>query len=68
MCLAKECAKISDTCYLIKLDEQIKWQDGIQISSKDVKFTIEQLKNIESIYSSQVQEIQNVEIIDNSTI
>lgn len=68
MCLAKEYAKISDTCYLIKLNNQIKWQDGKELSSKDVKFTINELKNIESIYSEEVEPIETVEIIDNSTI
>lgn len=68
MCLAKECAKISDTCYLIKLNEGIKWQDGKEFSAKDVKFTIEQIKKGNSIYSAQVEPIENVEIIDNLTI
>ena len=38
--LAKECAKISDKSYLIKLNTEAKWQDGKNLTSKDVEFTI----------------------------
>lgn len=68
MCLAKECAKISDTCYLIKLNDGVKWQDGKEVLSKDVKFTIEQIKKGDSIYFAQVEPIETIEIIDNLTI
>lgn len=68
MCLAKEYAKISDNCYLIKLNDRIKWQDGKEVSTKDIKFTIEQIKKGNSIYLSQVEPIENVEIIDSLTM
>ena len=68
-CLAKECAKISNNTYIIKLREAIKWSDGSKFTSNDVKFTIDRLKeNNNSVYSSNVSNIKEVDIIDNYTI
>lgn len=66
--LAKECAKVSDKSYLIKLNNEVKWQDGRNFTSKDVEFTINELKKIDSIYSEEVKQIENLEIIDDYTI
>lgn len=66
--LAKECAKISDKSYLIKLNTEAKWQDGKNLTSKDVEFTINQIKKLDSIYSEEVKYIEGVEIIDDYTL
>ena len=66
--LAKECAKISNKSYIIKLNNEIEWQDGKKLTSKDVEFTINQIKKIESIYSKEVEKIESVEIIDDSSL
>lgn len=66
--LAKECSKISDTSYVIKVDNNKKWQDGTAVTSNDVKFTIGLLKQGNSIYSYNVQKILNTEVIDSETI
>lgn len=68
MCLATECSKISETAYVIKIDTNKKWQDGSSLVAKDVSFTIERLKEGNSVYSYNVEQIENVEILDNSTI
>lgn len=68
MCLATECSKISETAYVIKIDTNKKWQDGSTLVAKDVSFTIERLKEGNSVYSYNVEQIENVEILDNSTI
>ncbi len=67
--LAKECAKSSGNTYIIKLRQAVKWSDGSKFTSDDVKFTIDKLKESESsIYSKNVSNIQEVDIIDNYTL
>ena len=56
-CLAKDWAKVSEKMYLIKLDDTAQWSDGSKINASDVLFTIQTLKNINSIYSENVKNI-----------
>ena len=68
-CLAKEWSKLEENYYLIKLKENVKWQDNSEFTSTDVKFSIEQLKELKnSIYYENVKNIKSVEIIDNYTV
>ena len=67
-CLAKEWAKQSDNSYLIKLRENVKWSDGQRFTSEDVRFTIDRLKEVSSIYSYNVQYVVGVDIIDDYTV
>ena len=60
-CLAKDWAKTSENTYLVKIRDDIKWSDGSQLLIEDVIFTIEKLKQIQSIYSSNVQNIVSVD-------
>ena len=68
--LAKECSKIDDTTYIIKLKEDIKWQDGNKFDVSDVIFTIDMLKNkdVNSTYYYNVKDITSVEEIDEYTL
>ena len=66
--LASEISKTDDITYIIKLKEDIKWSDGTEFKADDVKYTIELLKNYNSVYSNNVQNINTVEIIDDYTI
>ena len=68
--LAKECSKISDKTYIIKLNENILWHDGNKFDSSDVIFTINMLKELKdnSIYYSNVENIISVDKIDEYTI
>ena len=68
MRLAKECSKIDEKTYVIKLKDNLKWEDGSQITGGDVKFTIEKLQEGNSIYSPNVEKINTVEIIDLLTV
>lgn len=68
LCLAKECSKISPTSYIIKVDNNKKWSDNTSVTSKDVQFTIDRLKEGKSVYSYNVEKITSVEIIDAETI
>lgn len=68
-CLAKEWSKVSSKSYIIKLKENIKWQDGSDFTAEDVKFTIEEVQNNKkSIYLENVKDIQKAEVVDNHTI
>ena len=68
MCLATECSKTSETSYIVKIDNNKKWQDGSSFTAKDIQFTIDRLKEGTSVYAYNVQKISSVEIIDSSTI
>ena len=67
-CLAKEWAKQSDNSYLIKLRENVKWSDGQRFTAEDVRFTIDRLKEVSSIYSYNVQYVISVDIVDDYTV
>jgi len=67
-CLAKEWAKESDNSYLIKLRENVKWTSGERFTAEDVKFTIDRLKDTQSIYSYNVEYVIGIEIIDDYTV
>lgn len=67
-CLAKEWAKQSDNSYLIKLRENVKWSDGQRFTAEDVRFTVDRLKEISSIYSYNVQYVIGVDIVDDYTV
>ena len=67
-CLAKEWAKQNETVYLIKLRADKKWADGQKFTADDVRYTIDRLKDSDTIYSANVQHITTVEVVDNETI
>ena len=66
--LAQEWSKVDGTTYLVKLKDNLKWDNGEQITGEDVKFTVETLKLGKSVYSDNVKNIKSVEIIDGNTI
>ena len=67
-CLATEWAKESDNSYLIKLRENVRWSDGQAFTAEDVKFTIDRLKDSDTIYSVNVQNVVGVDIVDDYTV
>lgn len=67
-CLAKEWAKQSDNSYLIKLRENVRWSNGLRFTSEDVRFTIDRLKDTDSIYSANVANVTGLDIVDDYTI
>lgn len=68
LCLATECSKTSETSYVIKIDNNKKWQDGSPLIAKDIQFTIDRLKEGQSIYSYNVEKVIGVEILDANTV
>ena len=69
-CLAKEWVVLDDNSYLIKLNENIRWQDGSNFSAEDVIFTINTIKDMknDSLYYENVVDITEINKIDNLTI
>ena len=67
-CLVKDWAKTSETTYLIKIKNDVKWSDGNMFTIEDVIFTIDILKNIPSIYGNNVQYITKVEEVEDDTL
>lgn len=68
--LAKEWSKINEKTYIIKLNENIIWQDGNRFDSNDVIFTINILKELKenSIYYHNIKNISQLQAIDEYTI
>ena len=67
-CLAIEWAKESGNSYLIKLRENVRWSDGQAFTAEDVRFTIDRLKDSDTIYSANVQNVVGVDIVDDYTV
>lgn len=68
LALAKECSKVNDTTYIVVLKDNLKWEDGSSITSRDVQFTVQKLKEGKSVYSAHIKNIDTVEIIDTQTV
>lgn len=66
--LAIEWNKLNNKTYIIRLDENKFWNDGEKFTAKDVEYTIDYIKNNESIYKENVKNIEKIEIIDDFTI
>ena len=66
--LTEEWSKTDDTTYLVTLKDNLKWEDGSNVTGNDVKFTIEKLQEGQSVYSDNVKNIDSIEIIDGNTI
>ena len=68
-CLAKEYSKLNNYCYIIKIRDNVKWQDNTNFTLEDVIFTIDKIKQLpDSIYYNNVSNIKNVEKIDYNTL
>lgn len=67
-CLATEWAKSEGKSYIIKIRENVKWSDGEVFTGDDVRFTIDRLKEMESIYSYNVQYVIGVDVVDDYTV
>lgn len=69
-CLAKEIAKKDNNNYIVKLREDVRFQDGSKLTSEDVKFTIDVIKlsGINTRYSENLESVTSVNKIDDYTI
>jgi len=67
-CLANEVAKIDNLTYVLKLRKNVLWQDGSEFNAEDVKFTIDTIKNTNTIYGENLKYVTGLEIIDAHTV
>ena len=67
-CLVKEFAKQNENTYIIKLRDDRQWSDGEKFTAEDVKFTVDRLKDTDTIYSANVQDITSLEVVDDTTL
>lgn len=68
-CLATEFAKTDSTTYLIKLRQNVRWSNNSKFNSSDVKYTIDKLKQSNnSVFSSNVNYVKEVDIVDDYTV
>ena len=66
--LATEWAKQDATTYIIRLRENVRWSNGERFTSADVQFTYDRLKENSSIYSSNLEHVTMLEIVDDYTV
>lgn len=67
-CLAKECSRTGNNTYIIKTATNVRWHDETPFIAKDIQFTIDLLKNCDSVYAYNVSHISGVEVVDATTI
>ena len=69
-CLAKEIAKKDDNNYVIKLRENVHFQDGAEFTAQDVKYTVDLIKQKvqNSKYYANLAHVVGLEIVDKYTI
>ena len=66
--LASSIAKENNTTYIVSLRNDVKWQNESIFSAKDVKYTIDIIKNTNCSYSANLKNLDSLEIIDDNTI
>ena len=71
--LAEEIAKIDDYSYIVKLRKGVLWEDNSHLTSYDVKFTVDMIRDyygtgINSIYAENLKFVSSLEIIDDATL
>ena len=67
--LATEIAKTDDLNYVIKLRNNVVWEDGTPFTAYDVKFTVDAIKFGGSpAYYSNLAPVQGLEVIDDNTL
>lgn len=54
----------NDNKLCIRLKKDILWQDGNDLTTSDIEFTINMINEYSSIYTSLLQDIDSLEIID----
>lgn len=57
-----------DTEFTITLRDDVKWHDGENFTSKDVKFLFDELLELNSIGASVVENVDSVEAPDDTTV
>lgn len=62
--LAAGCTASGNTQYKVELKENVYWHDGDEFTASDVIYTVNALKKGESVYSPDVENIKEVDVIN----
>ena len=62
--LAEECSKIDELTYIVRLDENKKWDNGENVKFEDIEFSIETINQTNSIYKENINNIEKIEKVD----
>lgn len=66
--LAEEWSKIDELTYIMKINENKKWQNGDNVKIEDIEFTINKIKETDSIYNENIAKIDHIEKINENTM
>ena len=66
--IAEEWNKLDNKTYLIKLQENVLWDNGKKCTSQDIKYTIDFINQNQSIFKENVKNIKNIEIVNDYLI
>lgn len=66
--IAEEWSKLDELTYIIKIDEEKIWQNGEKVKVEDIEFTIKTIKENDSIYNENVEQIERIEKVDENTL
>lgn len=62
--LAASCTRSGKLQYKVELKDNVLWHDGTEFTSSDVIYTVNALKSGESVYSADVRNIAQVDVIN----
>lgn len=65
--IAEEWSKIDELTYIVKLNENKKWENGTNIRVEDIQFTLSKIEEEDTIYKENIAKIKNIEKIDETT-
>ena len=66
--LAESCTRLDECNWIIKLRNNVKWHSGVTFTANDVVFTFNMLRNNDLTYSSNVKNINSIEVIGDDAI
>ncbi len=66
--IAEEWNMLDKKTYIIKLNENLYWSNGTKITSDDIKYTIEYIKQNDGVYSNNVNNIESIELLNDVMI
>lgn len=65
--IAEEWSKIDELTYIVKLNENKKWENGTNIRVEDIQFTLSKIEEEDTIYKENIETIKDIEKIDETT-
>lgn len=65
--IAEEWSKIDELTYIVKIDEEKKWQNGRKLDIGDIEYTIKAINESDSIYKENIKQIDKTEKVNAST-